>query len=275
VGKSTGRWRDALYEAIRQSRDTTAIAGIGLYKHISNAIDLSKLNEAQYIEVLGNCGVKTWPRPKNIPSEWIFSVSRKYLNVKFENPHNALEYVIVIPPHARGRQSYIIHHLPNMCVPAEWFEEILPQLDPMLHVKDVDKKAYEFVEKKMLTEKQVVLINDFFLRYRIPVIEGICRACFRVSLPKTGFGLRYQEKSNHHNEVRFCPGRKNSLNPSQQRPYVTQKESNKFLSIDESITPSKYGYTTDRRLPGVHIPYEKYDFNQLWTQPCQCKRNIL
>ena len=66
-----------------------------------------------------------------------------------------------------------------------------------------------------------------------------------------GAGMEYVHPTNPHIRIRVMPGKPHSPNPSQQKPYITQK-------IDGGMPLDKTGMRVPSDAPEAHILFEEF-----------------
>ena len=77
---------------------------------------------------------------------------------------------------------------------------------------------------------------------------------YRVKLSSNGAGIKYVHPTDEGTYVRVMPGKPHSLNPYQQKPYVTyQKHGN---------TLDNKGNAVDKSSMEAHIPYEEFIYQE-------------
>jgi tetratricopeptide (TPR) repeat protein len=117
------------------------------------------------------------------------------------------------------------------------------------------KKAQEFLKpyKGFMSESQVrELIHQTGIR-TFPRPQGIPEN-FRVKISDNGVGMKYIHPTDEGTYVRVMPGKPHSLNPYQQKPYITcQKNGN---------TVDKYGNIVKKEAREAHISHEEFVYRE-------------
>ncbi|MFZ4673934.1 MAG: tetratricopeptide repeat protein [Chlamydiia bacterium] len=81
---------------------------------------------------------------------------------------------------------------------------------------------------------------------------------WRVKFSKNGAGLIYQHPLNENTSLRIMPGKLNSPNPAQQKPYfVCQKDGKFYDALGHTQNEINISYTS--KSPETHIPMEEID----------------
>jgi hypothetical protein len=261
-------YKAVLNELIQEHK----VKGGNLPKIVARAFADYHLTELQVRDILSTLNVKTFERPKGVTMDWRPSITVEDLSIKYTNPEDPEEYISCVPPPDGGDKPYVMHHTPEGYVTLEWFTKILPELEKMRQDGAADIHAHDHFKNESLSLGQVTTINRYFQGESIVGIKGICTQCFKVSLPRSGFGIRYVHAKNNAHEVRYCPGKPVPKFDSQKRPYVTHKEHGSWVCIDPVTSSPKYADV--RQCAETHIPYEQYDFKKLSIRmpECECQK---
>ncbi len=269
-------------------------------KTVSQIATAAKLSSHDILELALVMGMKIYPRdftfPKsienakrvitNLPKDWMPRISTTYhFSLSYHNPNDPLEYIAIVPPVSSGFRPYIIHHTSEGYVSPTWFDDVLPVLKQISYTKRPKNEVGKVFRNEKLTLGQVNTINHFFHEDPILKIAGVCTKCYRVSLPKKGFGVRYY----FDGEIKSIPPqgiikeiRLSARKGGYDRPYVTElvvapqgmtaldendnvqltrKGDQIWRMIDPQSNNSSFSIDPEKR--NVHIDASVYDFDML------------
>jgi hypothetical protein len=90
-----------------------------------------------------------------------------------------------------------MHHTENGFVNANWFYEIVPELEKFSYrpfSEEFNNHFNQLYEKKYpnrgMNPTQVRAVNLFFKKF-VPGVEGVCTKCYKIMLPRSGAGEKY------------------------------------------------------------------------------------
>lgn len=235
---------------------------------------------------------------------WLPSICKTFLSVKYTNPGDDREFVVMITSRSIFGISGIIHHTPNGYKDPKWFRDFVQDLD-LYHAnyvkslasnlqksqgKDLEnsnRRAFgkyindpinEAFSTKGMTIEQIHAVNAFLHKY-IPDLDGICLKCFKISLPHRGAGVRWFSQNLENCEVRLSEVKPFGLQ-GQQKMYVTHqyivKQENLWVKWDGTFVPpvldpnNKQLYT--------HLCWQTYDYEFITKKLshqitiCQCQK---
>jgi hypothetical protein len=230
---------------------------------------------------------------------WTPSLSNLMSCIKYTNPANSKEYILDVPSKKNLYSTEILHHVPDQGFTAvDVFKRLTPLALPDLN--DLKKNFYnDFTVKhpNVLgydTERQgkairgvfsksvskpinttpdldpyaIRLIHAFF-EIIVPEIDDICSKCFKVSMPESGFGIKYLNKiaDNLYYEVRLSPEKLGGQN-QQSQIYITNKLNVhgkvRFVEWQQTNEPV-YNFTEDITKSITHIPYRHNDQESIFS----------
>lgn len=280
------------------------------YRHlVLQEAENHRLTETQYKQLARHLDIEI-VFPPRFARAWNFSLCKIYMSSKYTNPSNSDEFVVLISSRSHFGVRAIVHHTPYGYLDKSWFTTFVPDLDLFaknyqnaLKQTGFNVQGKEFEERVRreftsnindnlnrkfpdgMTSEQIKAVNAFFLKY-LPDVEGICRFCFKLSLPRSGPGVRWFAPNNTLCEVRLSEPKPNGY-PCQQRLYLTHNYQINLARIHvkwngivtESPTLTKVLQQSD-----THIPWEFYDYadivnrlpsyNNYQFVVCQCKKTI-
>ena len=312
--------KQKLHIAIRSWRDILQIArqehpeSVNVYtyaKTIARLANASRLGKNDIIELALHLGIKVFPRDRTfhnylgsskrivtgLPDNWVPLLNETYFSLAYHNPEEFLEYIAVVPSRS-GSLPYIIHHTPEGYINPNWFNEVVPLLYQISCEANPKNHVGKTFKHQQLTLGQVNTINHFFKSDPILKIEGLCTNCYRVSLPKKGFGVRFHYEGQPKDmppygmikEIRFSARKSSSMGPTS-KPYVTEliiaSPGMNVETIENTSRPAKrnepiwtmidsktgrYGFSTYPERKETHIDAALYDFDKLSMRlpVCSC-----
>jgi hypothetical protein len=194
-------------------------------------------------------------------SSWIPSLSNLLTSLKFTNPDNPKEYILCVRTNmtestevTAQESRVILRHTSNGFSSFEAFQDLtsiqLPNLNVLKEnfakdLKENHPDILNYTEKKKgdvvrgsftrnviepinrvvnrLDPFTIKLIYTFF-EIAIPELDCVCLDCFTVSMPNSGFGIRYElRKADHLSyEIRLSP-KKLGGQAQQLQMYITNK----------------------------------------------------
>lgn len=280
-------------------------------KRIVRLANESQLSEKDIMELAIHLGMKVFPRDRTfqnyfyrskkivtgLPDNWVPLLNDTYFSLAYHNPQEFLEYIAVVPARS-GSLPHIIHHTPEGYVSPNWFNEIVPILQSISYEASPKNKIRKAFIGQQLTLGQVNTINYFFKSDPILKIEGLCTKCYRVSLPKKGFGVRFYYEGHLRDmpphgiikEIRLSARKPSSMGPTS-IPYVTElvianpsmvvetdkgnlRPANKNEQVYTMMNPTtgRYGFSTYAEREETHIDAALYDFDKLTMRlpVCTC-----
>lgn len=280
-------------------------------KEIISITNASELSEEDLIQLALHIGLKIYPRDRTfqdylrsskkvitgLPNNWVPSLNGEYFSLAYHNPEDLFEYLAVVPS-APGGLPYIIHHTAEATIDPNWFNQVVPILYKISLEDNPNAKIGKAFKDQNLTLGQINTINHFFKADPILKIADICTRCYKVSLPRTGFGVRYLYKGAIVNvppqgiikEIRFSARKPQSPFKHCQRPYVTElviarantpvetknglQLTNANAEILTMIDPSAgtHRFSDYDTRPEIHIDAKIYDFDKLTLRVpvCHC-----
>lgn len=223
-------------------------------------------------------------------SAWIPGFSNYLTCIKYTNPSDPREYILQAQARNKLGSLELLHRDPSnpKVFSSVVFQKIIPyftedldalrnnlhqkvkQDHPAIQTYDLDKQgaiirgAFGEVVCKTVNKSHpsidpfTIRVIHAFFDIGIPEIDGMCPKCYRVSMPKSGFGIRYKSSLNDglYYEVRLSSEKlcgypqqseiyiTNTLNMHGQIRYVKWTESNDNFNltqmIDEEITHIPY-----------------------------------
>lgn len=223
------------------------------YRHfIRTFAEQYQLRDRRELEDLAShIDIKWFPPDSSIPHSYVPSICFRYNGIKYTNPEDPKDFTVFVScyrtfkgdyvmKHTRyGYQdiSYFVHFVPLLADISEEYrkavasanlsDKILPKKkDAILRnlqeqfINSPLNKAHK--EGMCLTKHEV--IHRFFNQY-VPGIDGICPKCFKLFLPKEGFGTRWEFRDTQHEtsfqEVRLSVPKINSSHDSHKVLYIT------------------------------------------------------
>lgn len=268
-----------------------------------------KLNENQVKELARHLGITVLSPPKNAKG-WTLSICKIYMSLKYTNPNEPKEFIVMVSSRSLFGVQGIIHHTPNGYLDISWFKNFVMDLDLYSQAYENGLKSISpnltnderiAAERKLftynvntpinrafsngLTVEQLRAAHAFFLKY-IPQVEGICKNCFCLSLPQSGAGARWISQPLNSCEIRLSAPKPDGY-PCQQVLYLTQnyKVNRQILHLSWSgIYTDSPALDKILKQANTHIPWNIYDYeslvNRLPTinsiqttlQTCLCKK---
>lgn len=304
-----GSWRDVI--RITQERHPENSDPYAYAKEIIRIAGFIQLPQSEIVELALHIGLKVFPRDKTfqnylgnskqictgLPDHWIPSLHSEYFSIAYRNPDNLLECIVVVPS-MPGGLPHIVHHTSEGYVDPDWFNKTVPILYEISCKERPDQEIGKSFKNQKLTSGQVNTINHFFKSDPILEINEICTKCYAVSLPDSGFGVRYLYRGEITKvppqgiikEIRFSARKPDSEYEHCRRPYVTElviaasnmkvetkngleltKEGDDIWTmIDSSSGSHKFNDSVKRE--EVHIDARLYDFDKLTMRlpVCHC-----
>ena len=252
------------------------------------------------------------PSPPANAKNWILSICKIYMSAKYTNPVDPREYILMVSSKSFFGVQGVIHYTQNGYLDTSWFKDFIMDLDKhAINYEralksipvDTDKNQRirldrEFFSKNVndpinqtysggITIEQLRVAHAFFKKY-LPVVEGICNNCFKLSFPLGGAGARWVSSESNPCEIRLSEPKPDGW-PSQQKLYVTHnyKDGDKVLHVKwNGIYTDKPEFTSKLRQADTHIPWMVYEYeklvnrlpivNEIQTKfaVCQCKKIV-
>lgn len=264
----------------------------GKYCHlVLQEAEKEQLSEWEVRKLANHLGIRWFP-PPYFAGTWLPSLCKIYLSVKYTNPKEPQEFIVLFSANTcKFGGKIVIHHTPNGYLDKSWFTEFVPDLDQMAnnfqmaagrivdrggsfskqtsqqlrrefsaHINDPINSRYS----GGMSMDQIRATNAFFFKY-LPDVDGLCTRCFKLSLPRTGAGVRWFAPSNNFCEVRLSEP-KIFEHEGQRRLYLTHN-----YTYNEQVLHVKWKgifndtptLTTTLKQQETHIPWELYDYEHL------------
>lgn len=217
--------------------------------------------------------------PPLFANDWIPSLCKKFMSLKYTNPYEKREFVVMVSSNSIFGVSGIIHHTTEGYKDPSWFKTFVNDLDiyhdayqnslkkilPAIQGKVLESTMRKEFSKNIndpinkafalsgMKKEQVYALNAFYQKY-IPDIEGICSICFKLSLPKSGPGIRWFSEDLNQCELRITEP-KVFGQEGQKKVYLTHR-----YKFDENELWVKWD--------GISIPLLDQEKKQLYTHLC-------
>ncbi len=210
---------------------------------------------------------------------WTPCICEKLICVKYWNPNEPKEYIIMPLSRSPTGGIEVLHHTPAGYDQLEYFNDFVPQLDLDKHYssfrdalggEDILLKSSGGLFSKHIgspANKAHSKLDELALRsifalidVHVPCIEGICSKCYNVRFPNSGLGILYQNKSQSGHdlvEVKISPPKLDGWE-SQKVIYITNK-----IQVDGQAAYINWNprtsndpiFVTDKNDPNAHIPW--------------------
>lgn len=262
---------------------------------IAKLAEEADLSSNQTTQLALHIGLKWYPRPKNVPESWKLLICKDHLSQKYLNPLDLREYVSIKLPKALGGLPYILHRTSQGYADAQWFYEMVPELEMLLKDPTISHPFSELFNLTVnrlfenrrnglgMTVGQLQAINLFFEKH-VPGLDGICTTCFKISLPKSGAGERFVHRQNDFYEVRLSAAKPNARFPNQRIEYVTHREVDLASEISNPTAiystwnkkKKSMGFDKNVQQEDSHIPWNIYDFKkfEIGMPICKCMKKF-
>lgn len=260
------------------------------------------LSQHEVRELTGMLDI-SYVSPPLIARSWIPSICKKFMSIKYTNPKDLREFIVLVTSNSIFGIAGIIHKTPYGYKDPKWFTDFVTDLDimeasyknallklsPQLQggAREIKERAAfsKYVNDPInlafssngMTIEQIRAVNAFFHKY-IPDIDGICSKCFKLGLPLRGPGIRWFSTNLSNCEIRLSDPKPHGQ-VGQQKIYIThQYEINQnelYVRWDGITTPILDPILKDEF---THLCWKTYDYEYITktlshTVPiCQCPK---
>jgi len=271
------------------------------YRHlVLKAASQYHLSPVELKSLAGHLGIEWISPPRSIPKTWTPSISTKPIGIKYTNPNDSEDYAVLVSSQSIFGVKGIIRHTSKGYLDISWFTEFVPMLadvyaeyesaigelpsqcDVLKRIRQERALMSRYINDSInakydqgMTVEQSGAIHALLKTY-MPGVEGLCRKCYKLFLPRSGLGESWQLKNS---EIRLSAPKVDGR-PGQRILYVTHQikpDEKEVISLKyEGIVREPEVKWLDGRQPlqltnkedqlDTHIPWEIYDSAQIISE---------